>query len=658
MRALNLLVLIASIASAQTARTRIHSSGGLSGTFPAASAATFTLSTEYTWPTASASRFPPCTSAESCVALCRIGAVTGSTTAWECVGPTGSAVGTVTDPGTATIVNGLIPGYKAKDITGATAPSWTSSALDTALNGAYTIVVAGFGRSTAPSGFNYWFSSQDATGSVLLRSESGEFRCLDGSFVSTAVTSLVDGWGFGACRSTGAGTLKATAQLVQASGSITHTALTGGGTYYFGTRAARDLDLTGPLQYVAFYSVSKTDAWLEEQYGRFYGTYTSAGTITTANMSNGEAFDHTADTGNLEVLYTRGQLTTASGLYTSATTKNYWAANAIAAATWTAVATPTTTSNTTSGPLAEWGKAAECDLIVDDNAAAFEGYQSLTAGADAGYYTSSCYLKAGTSGTTTTKARLTVDTDGTGSTNCDITGLTSTATRQTCTALVGGTPTSVKASILVGNATSETGSIQTCQCQLVYSAEPGAPQKDNTLRAAVNYTASTSAWPDPALGGKYEVLHVPPFNPLTQWYDGTESTYYMFDVNDVGAAGHTVAFVFGYTVAGRMLAVVRNGASTSDVTIDGIGLTAGQLYATAVEWLPAGTGKCTIRVRHNTCGARLAADCHAETIIGSDLTGTAICPAAPETMTLGNRYDGASFPSTLSIPAVRIYRKR
>lgn len=614
-----------------------------------------TPSLQYVFPSP-ARGMPPCTTAENCVASCSIGAVTGSSTAWECVGPTGSAVGTMTDPGGSIIesFNGL-----AREIVGSDAPRVVSTALDAIFGAstAHTVVLVGFGRSTAPAALPYWLNNNDdPTGEFVMRSQSGDFRCIDYAIVTGAGSANGDdGWSMAACRRSGATSYTADLNVTQFSqtSATPVVGMSGGGSYWFGSRPAMDLYLAGPLRAAVFYSTEKTTSWLDHQRARVWGSYSDAGLVTGAN---GQliGFDNTATTGNVDVFYPGAQLVNDGGILTAAAHTNAWAADALSATSWVDVGTPSITSNVSSGPFSAWKKAAECDEIIDDSAAAFEGKQSLTAGTTAQFYNASCYLKAGTTGTTLTKARISITVaGGTGSTDCDFTGLTSTASRRECSALAaGGGITSVKASVLVGNTAAETGSIQACQCQLTATIPAEPPEPDSTAHGSLFYSTVATSWPDPSTGGKYELIHTPLFDPAATW-NGPQGTYYIFDASNAGDVDHTVSMIFGYTVPGRLLVVVRNAGTVSDITIDGVSLTPSQLYASAVEWRPVGGGKCNVYVRHNACGAG-PASCYAQNIIGSDTTGNATCPEQPAKLTLGNRYDG-TVPTTGFISAVRVY---
>ncbi len=633
-------------------------------TSSAAAVDPYTLQKDYEWPSASNARMPEVTS--DLTALCYVGAVTGSTTAWECRNYAGTSAGTVTDPGTCTVIDSLIPGVKAIEITGACAPTMTSASMDTMFAGAHTVIIGGYGRAAgAPSDYNMWFDA--AAGLYRIDQNGGVLVFQDYTFIGTAVQTdkvLMEGWGIAAQRWDG--TLSGNNYSIDSNrqakesfaNASAHTlAPWSGEIYYFGTRAARDLHLNGPVIFYAFYNTKKSDAFVKDQQDRFWGIYNSAGR-TAGGTNTGVPSDNTAVTGNLDMPYSGGVIINASGLTASVGHQNKWAADALDLSTDTDVGAPTVNANTSSGPFAVWKKAAECDELVDADAAVLEGKIGASYGTTAGPYNASVWLKAGLTGTTRTKAQLKITVaGGTGSTTCNITGLTSTAARYECRGVAaGGGITSIKASILVGNVVGDTGSIQVCQRQLTatINMEPSAPT--NTATGHVNYRIDPVAdgWPNALEGGKYEFVHTPLFNPDADWASVTNGTYYVFDAA-VAGSDHTIAVIYGYTTAGRLLAVFRdNLGAHSDITIDGVSLTAGSPYATALAWQPASGGHCNLYVYQDACGATPVASCHATTLLASDLTGTAVCPGNPDIVSLADRNDSSS-PSSLILHALRVY---
>lgn len=632
--------------------TRAVTSGG-SGFNPG------TPSIVWSFPSAD-SRIPACTSGENCVAQCGVGIRTGSLTAWECKGPTGSSLGTVTDPGTGTIIDSFIPGVKALEIaSGADAPKVVSTAIDAIFQAstAHTVLMTGFGRgTTAPAALPYWFdNSNDATGSFVVRSQSGEFRCIDYAIVTGAAVNGDEGWATTVCRRSGGTSYKSsvndnTAEVTSATPVV---GMTGGSNYWFGTREAKDLYLSGPVVVYTFYSDNKTDAQIAVIRSKTEGAYSAGGTLQQGNAQL-QGIDNTATTGNVDIMFPGSRLVSASGLLSSKAHTNTWAADPFDVTSWTDVGTPAVTAGTSAGPFYTYRRGNDCSNLADDAAGALEGKQGATAGTGEGYYTASLYLKAGTSGTVTTKARITITVaGGTGTGSCDFTDLTSTPQRKTCTVLAqGGGITSVRPSILVGTAATDTGSVQICHAQIVKSQAAEPPELDNSAHGSTYYFVDPISFPSSALGAKYEVVHTPLWNVGTEWFASGDE-YYLFDTSAASNTEHSVAIIMDYTTAGRLLAVVRNASDISDITINGVVLVEGSTYATAIEWAPLGGGKCNVYVRHNICSGA-ASSCYAETVIGSDITGNAFCPSTPTRMILGNRFS-ATIPTSAFFNQIRIY---
>lgn len=652
---------LAPMARERVERGRAPRGGGS----PTAGEASFALAQSYAYPYAGADRVPLCTDDPECVFVCHVGAVTGSATAWECKGHDGLSVGTVTDPG-GTVIDSLIPGVKAREITAADAPSIASAAIDAlfAPTQAYTVVVGGFTR--ASSSPNYFWADGDATVNITFQARTaGNMTCNNSVAAPLSSTSITNGWGLASCRWNGASEYKATVNL--ASNTTTdatgHGTPTGGGEWYMGTNSARSVSFDGPMVFVAGYSTSKSDAYMTTLMAKFYGTYSATGVLGSGvGQLTGE--DNTATTGNVDmILPYGGQVISSSGALTSKGHTNTWAADALDLSTDTDIGTPTVNANVSSGPFAVWGKAAECDELVAANVLALDGKRGATAGTAAGYYNVSAFLKAGLTGVTRTKAQLCgVVAGGTGSACCNVTGLTSTATRFQCTILAaGGGITSVRPEVRVGNATPDVGSIQVCHRQHTYGPNTEPPEPDNTAHGNLYYSldATADGWPNAALGGKREVAFIPKYDPDTQWVAGQTEAMRVLD-SYVAAADHSVAFVFGYSTPARLLVTSRDAVGgNSDITVDGIGLTAGTPYAAALAWRPLGGGKCRLYAYLNACAGGVCnhpTTGDATTLVASDVTGTAVCPSTPTDALMGIRGpDVSAFPSSLTIIGVRNY---
>ncbi len=629
----------------------------------------FTLAADYEWPYAGSDRIPACTDDATCVAVCGIGVLTGSATAWECKGHNGLSFGTVTDPGTCTHIDSFIPGVKAIEVVDACAPSVVSATLDAmfGVSTASTIIMGGYGRASgAPLSNNMWLDANGTTGGVQINADnagllSGFYKPVLFGNGSNGDTGN-EGWTMvsqGRDGSTHYQLSIGTNEYLTTSATAV-AAITGTPSYYFGKfHGAGGYELHGPLIFAAFYSTYKTAAQRRVILDKYWGSYTAAGTLGGLS-SQYRGIDHTATTGNVDIMYPGTALISDGGLVAQKAYTNYWAVNARAPATWDAVGTPVVTNGTTLNPFSVAdGVTTACKLYTVANALALEGAESHTsAGTALGFYNASAYVAAGTAGVVTTKARIEWDTDGTiadAGTGCNFTGLTSAVSRLSCNAKVLGSPTSIKAKLLVGNTVGDVGSIQMCQGQMTVGPGLFLPTPDSTARGNVYYTLAptTDGWPTTTVTGKYEVVHSPIFDPVTQWYTNL-GTYYLFDASQTS---HDPAEVFGYTAPGEFLAVFRDGSGNTpyyDLTTNSVGLTVGATYATALEWHILGGGKCNLYVYHNNCGATPAASCHATTIVNGDVTGTAGCPGTPTLATLSNRFDG-TVPSSINLKAVRIY---
>lgn len=170
-------------------------------------------------------------------------------------------------------------------------------------------------------------------------------------------------------------------------------------------------------------------------------------------------------------------------LVESARTNVFLQSGDISNAVNTDVATPTLTGSQTD----PFGTSTAVQMD-DNNAAAYEGRtQTVTVSAGAAYIMS-CFIKGGTS----TLARLSLD--GTG---CNVSGLsTTTWTRATC-ADASSSGAAIAAQVLVGNATTDTGTIIVGGCQVeagtyVTSYQPtGAGTATRNAEAAYFTVAST-----------------------------------------------------------------------------------------------------------------------------------------------------------------------
>ena len=317
-----------------------------------------------------------------------------------------------------------------------------------------------------------------------------------------------------------------------------------------------------------------------------------------------------------------------------------------------------------------YGRGQTCALVVDSNAAAFSGSESATAGAANGLYTMSAYLASGTTGVTTTKARLSVvTTGGTGGTDCDIT-LTSTPTRYRCTASVAGA-TAVKGRVLVGNAAADTGSIQVCHSQFELSGFPTEPTLNGTAvseSTAYLPAAELSTWPyGSSSRGAVEVVFTPGYNfgaqnsgwPTTTsiFASGSEvfdnnDTFYLLDAVD-SAPNHEVIMWWPGNQTKAFARLQASDGGINEVSTSGTTtLSKTTQYVERISWTASG-GLCTLSLFLDTCADH--ATCRATTLIaGPGAAGT--CPDVAYNQAHFMRRYSSSFPTNAFLKAVRVYQ--
>lgn len=177
---------------------------------------------------------------------------------------------------------------------------------------------------------------------------------------------------------------------------------------------------------------------------------------------------------------TRGGTTAAQGSFVQSALRTEEIDNAA----WADVGTPTVTANSVVSP----GGTLTADTIDDNDGAAFEGRsQSVTVTAAAAY-TMSCYAKAGT----LAKVRLSLD-----GTTGDTTTLSSSSWTRVSVTDASTSGVSVSAQVLVGTATTDTGTVYVWGCNVTpgSSVRPYIPATSAavTTAAEVPYFTLTSA---------------------------------------------------------------------------------------------------------------------------------------------------------------------
>ena len=602
--------------------------------------------------------YPPCTVANSCVMLCTPNA---GNTAWQCVDGNGAAFGTVTQ-GTGSTYRVTQFGLNTMtDVTSASHPYVVSTSLDSIFSADHTIVFGGYGTTATDPTFQHIMSMTDGTRTFYARNEGGSLNCVwsgAGGVRTASFSSMAqNGWSVASCRQSGTdhySRINGT-DSVTAAGSAITVNMTAGTHFDMGDRSTAGLPLRGPMAFVAVYTTASSTQ-LTSIERTFFGSPTSADVLvsyTAATVPN--CYDY--DGGAAECFTTGAPIIGQTGMVMSngRGIRNQWAADNLAAATWTNVSTPTITSNGSAGKFFNVFNANEVDRIEDTSAAAFQGKQSGNAfDSNTNYYTAWCNLAQGTTGVTTTKARFIITTNGTpATTTCDITGLTSTIGTYSCrtsSAVTGAT--SVTAQILVGNAVTDQGSILVDGCGINYAGWVEPPVLVSSLPGSSSVSVSASSWPAVGGGGKYEVVFTPRYSVVSDW-STTADTLYAMDVNN--GVGHSAFTIFGYTTPGRALARTTDslGAST-DIQVDGIDTVPGQRYAASIEWIGSGTTSgCTTVFRFNQCSGPVSS-CFATTALGSSFA--AACPDSPTNAKIMNRYD-STVPTDATWEAFRVYTR-
>ena len=230
---------------------------------------------------------------------------------------------------------------------------------------------------------------------------------------------------------------------------------------YFGRYETTGFATDRPCYYARFYNRSLPTAELDRLNEILAGSIDA--TIVRATTGFSVIGDKVLSFGN------NAAAVTTTGIYVGRSVTNEWV-NSLDASAWTVVGTPTITTDTDAGPLSVYAGGNEADTITDDDAASKECVY-VQIGTTTGDYTVSAYLAAGT----ITDYTLSVVTDGTGSVDCTGTDLTSTFSRKTCSATVGGTPTYVRGQLCVGDTAADTGSIKVSGAQGEAAAQAGKP---------------------------------------------------------------------------------------------------------------------------------------------------------------------------------------
>lgn len=621
---------------------------------------------------AAAHPLPPCTTATSCAMQCQAYA-TGN--AWRCVDGNGNPF-TVTQ-GTAGTIEDAQGRIALQIFSDANAPKIAaadSGALTTVWLNPHTIIFTGNAYITTNT-IPYVYVEGTSSNGFHFRSEAGT-RCIWRNSTGTpteanalvSIPAVTAGMGFYACRKSGTGA--ASSYTTWANGTTATVAWAydpgnpGASDNNFGRNIGTTLWLGGQYESITLYSVAKTDAELAALQADWAGinpatslsaddlVYSRGGQLWTLN-SAGQYLPVAAV---LPVIDSQGLMmgehSAVSGLGAT------WATDNLDASSWTAVGTPTTTTNVASGPFSAWRNTAEADRIVDDDAGAFEGYKSVTnAATTVDRFTCSAFLKQGDTGAVTTKARIVVEQNGsTDVATCDKT-LTSSFARYSCTGDTSGSVTAVRCRIVVGNAASDTGSILIAQAQMNADGWAAAPLVGNGSVGVDDLTSTSNEvdqW-STAVGHTHEIIFTPDFSRADTF--DAEDTYEPLDLTDNAQTDHRV-LLWHYQNNDPAMATRGSGGalSTTDTYGSAVSEVAGTTYAFRIKWEPVGGGFVNHFLYFNACPGSVAT-CSATTLIGSDTTGTKVAPTTDwGVLQIGCRYNNILCLSG-HIQRVRIWQR-
>lgn len=565
---------------------------------------------------------------ESGAYLCK---VNDAGNAWECVDSAGASAGTVTQGSGSTYVSTFAGSVKALgDITDAKSPSWSHTGLGI-FDGDFTVIVSGFATTASDPTYQYWIEA----GNFAIRVEGASLQARFGSGGLHADSSdpTRDDWVVITARKNGT---SHTARVNGVNGTpnvFADDLPTGVTAVDFGGF----LPLRGPMAWVLFVPRHMTDDEVRQVESSWWGV-TSGMTVTTSP----NCIDNTGVSGQVDCFKAGAALaSTVTGMRTVRAFTNY-DNTPLAVASWADIGTPVVVANVASGPFSRMLQAAEVDSLEDNAAGSMEGKRLDSMGTTLGPYTCSFFIAAGTLST----ARVRLDTDGTGSTNCDFTGLTATYERKTCTATVSGTPSRINCEIYPGTAAGDTGTILISQGQENAGFYAETPVRVGGAVGNSDQLLTFGTLPDLTTKGKMEAVFTPLFNVNTQWLSDVDNIR-LFD-SSIAIPGHVAFIIFGYQNAGDALSRVN----TTEISLapGTISTTAGQRYAASIEWRGSGS-TCTAILRLDSCAGAVA-DCFATTEIGR---ATGDCPDQSTQVFIGERYS-ETFQTSASYDVFRVYQ--
>lgn len=646
-------------------RGRLGRAGAPTGSTPA-----FELAVSYLYPfpgVTGQSRLPvqSASDARSPAVLCTVKVADGC---WQCLKRDGTSAGTIGNDGCTGNVQTHISGVLAREVTrtpGDDSPTLTSSYLDGlfGVSSPMTVVMGSLPRNNGLDGY-YWglYRHGGTAGYFQMYSDgSGIVNC---GFEPVTAPTGINSMGLGAytahaCRRDGASSYTATYQTVNAetTSATPYVAISGTGYWSFGARAYAEfpgngLGWNGALVFVAFYDVRLTDTELADVIDCYEGDCNPNKKLSYRN-SQAVGIDNIATTGLVDMMDGATTLVTSTGLLGSSGFRNFALASgstSVLGAVGVDRNTPTVTPNVYAGPFSVASKTSECALVVDNDGTNFEGKTGVDMGTAEIDYNLSFIGLTGTSGTTTNKVTVGVDVvSGTATpASCTFT-LTSTPARYSCIIRLSDTPTSITPWWGVGSVGTETGSVRICQWQPTIGPALEPPVMTAAVVSPIYYTgdATTDGFPAASLGARVEAVHTAGYTS-TLWIDHALYNYRVVDPYVAGPS-HAGALIHNYTAQGTFYA---QGLLTNSVAT-----TVNTLYASAVEWLPVGGGKCHYFSKFDACGVTAYDACHATTASQSDVTGAVDCVGTATNFQLFAREDGTNAGS-FRINAINIYTRR
>ncbi len=187
----------------------------------------------------------------------------------------------------------------------------------------------------------------------------------------------------------------------------------------------------------------------------------------------------------------------AAGLESKGAVLNYWT-NSTRPDLWNKVGLPTVTADPGGGYV-----------LTDDDPASDESLYVPAGSPQAGPWTITCALKAGTLNT----ARVYVSSSDGAIVSCPITGLGPTYKTFSCSGNAATAPTWANPTLYVGSTQAQTGSIVVEWCQLVYSATPGRrcdAGASPTTCPGDAHTVASAGWP--VASGKIRFNYTPAYS--------------------------------------------------------------------------------------------------------------------------------------------------